>query len=410
MNKKIMILGAGTYQVPLIKKAKERGLLTVVVSPKGEYPGFEYADRKYYYDVRDEKNILEAAKSEKIDGIITDQTDMAIRTVAYVAQNMGLPGIDYEAARIFTDKYLMREKSRQLGLPTIQYKIVDNIDSAVAFFNKIDGDAIIKPVDNQGSRGIGKIESIKDLYNKYAEASSYAKDGRVIIEQFIEGQEFEVDSIAVDGEVKTLMYADVNLFNIPDVFSSYSRIYPSEADQTVVDRLLKLDLDIVSGFGLTEGLSHSEYVMSKDGTIYLIEAAARGGGAYVSSHITTLQTGIDTANFLIDLALGEINKMPDFNRNLCYCAGVSFYLPMGEVVSLDGIDKVRDMTFVYKHALDRIYIGMKTEAISDKTARFVNVITGETKEDRNANIERFRNALDIRVKTSTGEIKGPIWK
>ena len=46
--KKILILGAGIYQVPLIKKAKEMGLYTIVASIPGNYPGFSYADKVVY--------------------------------------------------------------------------------------------------------------------------------------------------------------------------------------------------------------------------------------------------------------------------------------------------------------------------------------------------------------------------
>ena len=42
---KIMIVGAGVYQVPLIQRAKERGLETIVVSPDGNYPGLAIADK-----------------------------------------------------------------------------------------------------------------------------------------------------------------------------------------------------------------------------------------------------------------------------------------------------------------------------------------------------------------------------
>ena len=45
---KIMILGAGIYQVPLIKKSIELGIYTIVVSIPGDYPGFKYADKVYY--------------------------------------------------------------------------------------------------------------------------------------------------------------------------------------------------------------------------------------------------------------------------------------------------------------------------------------------------------------------------
>ena len=43
--KKLMIIGAGVYQVPIIKKAKDRGLYTIAVSPYGDYPGLKVADK-----------------------------------------------------------------------------------------------------------------------------------------------------------------------------------------------------------------------------------------------------------------------------------------------------------------------------------------------------------------------------
>ena len=67
-KKKLMILGAGIYQVPLIKKAKEMGLETLVVSIKGNYPGIALADSFYEIDTRDYEKILETSKREKISG------------------------------------------------------------------------------------------------------------------------------------------------------------------------------------------------------------------------------------------------------------------------------------------------------------------------------------------------------
>ena len=67
--KKILILGAGIYQVPLIKTAKRMGLYTIVASIPGNYPGFELADKVYYENTTDYKRILSIARKEKIDGI-----------------------------------------------------------------------------------------------------------------------------------------------------------------------------------------------------------------------------------------------------------------------------------------------------------------------------------------------------
>lgn len=406
--KKIMILGAGVYQVPIIKKSKARGLYTIVVSPKGNYPGFEYADKAYYIDVRDEQAILAAAKAEEIDGITTDQTDMAMRSVAYVAEQLGLPGIGYECARIFTDKYEMRRKSEDLGLPTIKCREIDSYEEAAAFFTEAGTSVMVKPVDNQGSRGVFRIDSSHELREKFLLSQSFSGSGKVIIEQYIEGDEYEVDSIVIDGQETTLMYGDIVLFDLPGIFASKTRMYPSRRNPETVAKLLKLNRDTVLGFGLKNGLTHSEFVADKNGQPYLIEAAARGGGAFVSSDITMLQTGLDTAEYLIDAALGNSMDSLKIENELCHCGTLSFYLPEGTVVSLEGLDEAKKLDFIRGNLLDEISLGMKTEPFSDKTSRYISVIVAGSREELEENMRLFRETVKVKVETSNG-IEGPVW-
>lgn len=79
MKKKIMILGAGVYQVPLIKKAKNMGLVAVVVSPKGNYPGISLADIWLDIDTTDIDRIVEAAREHGVSGITTTGTDVCVK-------------------------------------------------------------------------------------------------------------------------------------------------------------------------------------------------------------------------------------------------------------------------------------------------------------------------------------------
>ena len=101
--KKIMILGAGIYQVPLIRAAKEMGFFVIVVSIKGDYPGFALADKIYYINTTDREAVLKAAVSEKIDGICTTGTDVAVSSIGYVCEHMELSGISEKAADLVTD-------------------------------------------------------------------------------------------------------------------------------------------------------------------------------------------------------------------------------------------------------------------------------------------------------------------
>ena len=98
--KKIMILGAGIYQVPLIKTAKKLGLYTIVVSIPGNYPGFELADKVYYENTVDDEKILEIAKEEQIDGIITTGTDVCVITSVKSAMLWDLPVFPMKPLRL----------------------------------------------------------------------------------------------------------------------------------------------------------------------------------------------------------------------------------------------------------------------------------------------------------------------
>ena len=64
-------------------------------------------------DLCDKNAVLEAAQKLKIDGIISDQAETPVRTQAFVANKMGLPGIGEDKAELFTNKYLMREKKNR---------------------------------------------------------------------------------------------------------------------------------------------------------------------------------------------------------------------------------------------------------------------------------------------------------
>ena len=122
--KKIMILGAGIYQVPLIRTAKKMGLYTIVVSIPGNYPGFALADKVYYENTVDDEKILSIAKEESIDGIVTTGTDVCVITIGRVCDEMGLCGLSYEAAQIAVDKMKMKTRYEEYGVRTARFRKV----------------------------------------------------------------------------------------------------------------------------------------------------------------------------------------------------------------------------------------------------------------------------------------------
>lgn len=405
--KKLMILGAGVYQYPLVKYACEH-YDVVLVAPTVSEKFKAIVDNIYLLDLREKNKILEIAIMEKIDGIITDQTDIPVRTVAYVASKLNLPGNDYETACLFTDKNLMREKLVELDLPYIPFETVSSVEDGIESAKKIGFPVIIKPVDNQGSRGVAKINTVEEFSESFPDSIAVSTSKKVIVEKYIDGIEAVVEGICVDGKFQNLVCGDTYYFSDESVFSAKQRLFPSKLPKELTEKILNLNKKIIEGFGLTQGITHSEYIISENNDVYLIETAARGGGVFISSDLISLPTGICTEKILTDMALGnEVNI--NIEKKEIVCCYIAFFLPQGEVIANEGIKEVQRLEYVHNNILDNISIGLKTVEAKDKTSRFSIIVSAKDYDELDRNIGNIKSLLQVKVQTSEG-IKLPIWE
>ena len=200
--KKVLILGAGNGQIPFIDKCRKKGCKVIVASKAGNYPGFNMADKAYYIDTTDKDGICEIAKKEDVDLIITDQTDVSVPTIAYVSEKLGLPGIGYNRAIIYTDKYVMRCAAKECGIPVPMFFKVSSVEEAYRISTQMSFPLISKPIDSSGSRGVHRIESYKDFNEKVEDSIKMSNMKTAILEEFIIGKEYLVDGFALNGGVK----------------------------------------------------------------------------------------------------------------------------------------------------------------------------------------------------------------
>lgn len=404
----ILIIGAGVFQFPLVQAASKK-YNVLLAAPIIDDKFKPYITEGFITDVRDGENIYQYAKDKHVVGVITDQTDIAVRSVAYVAEKLGLPGIGYETSCLFTDKALQRRKMRELGIKLLPNKEVENVDEAIAFFNEIKKSVIIKPVDNQGSRGVARCDSEEDVRNKWTDTIKWSKSRKAIIEQRATGREFVVEGIAVNYEFQNLNCGDTLYFDIPDAYAAKTRIFPTNADDELRDRVLDLNKRIITGFGLKQGITHSEFIMEGD-DIYLIETAARGGGVFISSDLISLSTGLDTEQFLLEIATGVRDSLPEFKFNKQACGYMAFYIPDGVINDIKGKDEILGYDFVHRNQLDELYTGRKcTGGQNDKTTRLAIIVSGETLKLVDERMALIKKTLRVTVETAEGK-KGLIWE
>lgn len=301
--KKIMVIAGGDWQIELIKKAKSMGYYVICSNLYEDSPAFPYSDACEVANVLDKETNLEIALKHKPDAVISDQSDIAVPTVAYLNEKLGLKGIGTKKADLFTDKSAQREFCKAHGIRIPDFCLCEKAEDALPMLEKY-GKIIIKPIDSQSSRGVYTIESEKELREKCDDTIKWSNRKKLFLaEEYISGAEFTIDGLVVNGHHYPLCVSVKEMYpQNPNISRTQSYSYHSKEHD--YDLLRATNKALVEAIGLPMGLTHSEY-KEHNGEFYLIEAGARGGGSNLSGKIVPFMSGIDNYDYLIKQALGE---------------------------------------------------------------------------------------------------------
>lgn len=410
MKKTLMILGAGQCQVPIIRKAHDMGYETVAVSKKGDYPGFAVADKSYEIDVREKEYICAIARKEKICGVLTDQTDITVPTVSYVAEKLNLAGIGYECALNFTNKFKMRRLCESIGVQVPKYFKASTLSEAMKQAKDFVFPIVVKPVDSQGSRGVSRVNSIDELGEIFENSLNHSPSRNVILEEYFSGKEVVVQGIVLEYDFLNLIIGDRYYFDFKNIFIPKQTIFPSTIRDDLKKKIFNLNSNIINSFGPKFGITHSEFLVNeKTDEIRLVETAIRGGGVFISSDLIPLACGVDANELLIKCVVGDDPKI-DKSRIYEKASGyICFCLPEGAISRAEGVEKVSLLKGVHKEYLENLFIGKRTAQISDKTSRMGPILFfGDDRRECQETILKIQDTLLFEIITSDGK-KNAIW-
>ena len=198
MKKNIAIIGASYLQLPLIRKAKDMGYCTHVFAWAANDVGEKEADYFYPISIVEKDEILEKCREIGICGICSISSDLAVITVNYVGNALGLTCNTMESTEKSTNKHLMRRAFEENGDPSPKSILVD-ADTDLSGI-EISYPAIVKPTDRSGSRGIYKITSADQMKEAVEGALTQSLEKKALIEEFAEGTEYSVEYISYEGK------------------------------------------------------------------------------------------------------------------------------------------------------------------------------------------------------------------
>ncbi|MDD2959560.1 MAG: ATP-grasp domain-containing protein [Lachnospiraceae bacterium] len=305
--KKLMIMGAGIYQVPLIKKAREMGIYTIAVSIPGNYPGFAVADEICHINTVDYEAVLKVAQEKKVDGIVTAGTDVAVITIGKVCDEMGLTGLSFEAARVASDKMLMKEKYEEHGVRTARFRKVsfeDNLEEKIA---GLEYPLIFKAVDSSGSRGITRVNSASEAAGAIATLKAVTRKKYYIVEEFIIGEEFGAQAFVYGGKVQFVLPHGDYVF-VGDTGVPVGHFAPYELSDEMLADVYDQTEKAIKAMGLDNCAINADFIM-KDNTTYVLELGGRSGATCLAE-LVSIYYGYDYYEKIIEAALGEAPEFP----------------------------------------------------------------------------------------------------
>lgn len=303
--KSILVLGAGIYQVPLIKKAKELGCHVIVCTIPGNYPGIELADEVYYENTTDKEACLRVAKQNNVVAVCTAGTDVALPSLGYIVDQLGLKGPSEKAAMFSSNKLLMKEALIKNNVLTAQFIKVCSLDECKCAAEEIGFPVILKVVDSSGSRGIQIVKAMESIESAYNQVVPFTKNKYIIVEKYLDGEEFGAQAFVYGGKVYFTMPHSDEVYH-GDTGVPIGHSVPLSNDLTPYYELIQEEsIKAIKSLGIDNAAVNIDFILM-DGKPYVLEVGARCGATGLAE-LVSLYYGIDYYRIIIQTALGELN-------------------------------------------------------------------------------------------------------
>lgn len=324
----LIVMGSYPGKRPMYERARELGVRLVALDGPGHWtqtavdeglfeqfievdlhPPATLADRAY--------RAIQAS-GLRFDGVATFE-EFAGPLTALLAQGLRVPGHAFLSVAYCRDKTFTREVCVEAGIPSPRfYRIHSAADLAPAAAH-VGFPAVLKPVSGASSVSTYRLESEAELVQRYTQTMTAVQDHLkssgvhsddeqeliwangfdMTLEQFLDGEEFDVDCLLSQGEmVYSAVTRDLPQIYLREVGSQMPPAFPADKQ----DQLVAFTADVLRVMGFRDGAFHVELKYTGEGP-RLIEVNARIGGGPIYQ-LNRMVWGVDLAQQYLLTRLG----------------------------------------------------------------------------------------------------------
>ncbi len=387
-KKSILVFGVGELQRSIIRRAKLKGLFTIGIDPCADAVCKDEVDAFEIVGGQDFEGTCAVVEKYGVDAIVTAATDKPLVMMARVAEKYGFPFYSVETAQWSTDKYQMKQRFLEGGVPCARGRLIAMVEEAYDLYYPL----IIKPRDNSGSRGVKLCRNKEELQEAMQEALQYSHLDNVLVEEYIEGQEYSIEGLHYEGKSEVIQFTEKTTTEFPyNVELAHKQ--PANLTEEQKNDIRELVSKIAKCMHFENCPSHTELKINERG-IFIIETSPRLGGDYITSTLVPLSTGINMEDQLLNIALG--GKVDTQTGRVEKASGVCFFcLPEGVVKRIDPqINEVASWPGVYSFEL-KLKESDEVHQITSSLNRYGEfILVGKSFDEINITMQHYSNRIN----------------
>lgn len=290
---KTVLFISSTYKgLDMLQAVKQAGLyVLLLVDEEVRDEAWNYDDIDEFFstpDLADYQAVINTVsylcRGRSIDYIVP-LDEFEVELVSMLREHLRLPGMGVTASRNFRDKLTMRQLTQAAGLNVPNFVQIKNYDEIRTYMETTPLPWVLKPRSEASAMGIEKIHDAERLWRAIDELGD--KQSYYLLEQFVPGNVYHVDSVVRGGEV---VFVSVQQYGAPPM-SVYqgggiftSRVLPRDTGDAPA--LREANARVMKALGMVDGVAHTEFIKAHEtGEFYFLESAARVGGANIAELI-----------------------------------------------------------------------------------------------------------------------------
>ncbi len=299
MKDKYFIIGGGILQKKFVEKVRSLGFETHIFDYNPDCVCSKLADVFHCISIDAKEKILDVAKKLKPIAVQSVATEKGNITACYVGNKLGLNCNSYNTSIYTHDKRLMKKIFSNNKIKSADYIQVDDIKNVN--INEIEFPAVVKPSDSSAGRGILMVMNKKELIEAFNDSLTETSNGIVIIEEYVEGKQFSVETISYNGKHQIVAITE-EFTSGPPLFLELEHLVPARLSEKTFEKIKNFSINALNCFDILYGASHIEIKIFND-DIFIIEIASRMGG--LRDELIEISTGIDYLELIVNTSIGK---------------------------------------------------------------------------------------------------------